>query len=236
MFKKAKIFLYLNLALLLILLLRGFFLYQGLDDRVSVLADHYNRKVKFRAYVCEEKELSYKLQRLKLCLADEKILITRPLYPEYDYGDYLEVYGKLEKPEIFSDFNYPRYLASQDVYGTMYYPKLKILESDLSFKQDLFLKFLKLKKKLKIIINYSLPEPEASLASAIILGYKKSLYSEDRDNFRKAGLSHLMVISGTHISILAGLIFSALIFIGLNRKQSLKLLFLFFIFYTFNWF
>ncbi len=231
MFRKAKVFLYLNLALLLMLLLRGLFIYQGLDNRTSVLAGHYNKKIKFKAYVCQEREVSYKQQRLVLCLADEKILVTRPLYPEYDYGDYLEVYGKLKQPEIFSDFNYPRYLASQDIYATMYYPSIKVLEADLSFKQETFLGVLKLKKKLKTTLNYNLPEPEASLANALILGYKKSLYSEDKDSFRKAGLSHLMVISGTHISILAGLFFSALIFIGLNRKQALRFLFLFFIFY-----
>lgn len=231
MLKKASIFFTINLILLAILSLRGFYLYQSLDSRSSSLQAHYNKKIKFRALVCQEVERTYKQQRITLCKGNERILVSRPLYPEYEYGDYLEVSGKLLKPEIFSDFNYPRYLAWQKIYATMYYPSLRQLPKNLNLSQKFFSAILRFKKSLREHINNLIPEPEASLANALILGYKKGIYSEDSDYFRKAGLSHLIVISGTHISILSALLFGALILIGVSRKRASQAMGLFFIFY-----
>ena len=42
-----------------------------------------------------------------------------PRYPAYDYGDVLQVTGKLEKPPQLDDFDYPEYLAQQGIYSTM---------------------------------------------------------------------------------------------------------------------
>jgi competence protein ComEC len=69
-------------------------------------------------------------------------------------------------------------------------------------------------------INFSLSEPEASLANAIFLGYKKNLPSDLQDNFSKVGISHVMAISGMHIGIISVILMSVLIGFGLKRKHA----------------
>ncbi len=86
-----------------------------------------------------------------------------------------------------------------------------------------------LKDKLRQIINRGLSEPKASLAGAIVLGDKRSVSNNLRQKFSQSGLSHIMAISGLHISILAMLVMNLLLGLGLPRKKAfwLAVLFLF---------
>jgi competence protein ComEC len=50
-------------------------------------------------------------------------LLFVPRFPEYNYGDVLQVKGKLETPQAIEDFDYAGYLANQGIYSTMLSPK-----------------------------------------------------------------------------------------------------------------
>lgn len=56
------------------------------------------------------------------------------------------------------------------------------------------------------VFQQSLPEREAGLIRAVLLGVKSGVGDEDSGNFQKAGVSHLMVVSGLHLSILSAVI------------------------------
>jgi len=147
-----------------------------------------------------------------------KILVTTNLYPNYEYGDEIEFTCELQAPEEFSGFAYDRYLSRYDIYSVCYYPKnlIRLNSAPFSFIGSI----LKIKNKLKETINYGLPANEAGLAQAITLGYKSNISQNLRDNFSKAGLSHIAAISGLHISILAGLLFMACLGLGLPRRGA----------------
>ena len=52
-----------------------------------------------------------------------KLLVTTRPIPEYRYGDYLKVLGLIEPPENFRpDFDYPAYLAKDDIFYTALFP------------------------------------------------------------------------------------------------------------------
>ncbi|HXZ24700.1 MAG TPA: DNA internalization-related competence protein ComEC/Rec2 [Nitrospiria bacterium] len=53
----------------------------------------------------------------------------------------------------------------------------------------------------------SLPAPSAALLSALILGETGRITSDMRDTFTAAGVAHLLSISGSHLALLAGVIF-----------------------------
>ena len=57
-------------------------------------------------------------------------LVRVPRYPEYHYGDRLEVSGLLETPPEFEDFSYRDYLARQGVYSLMRRAKVTLLGQD----------------------------------------------------------------------------------------------------------
>ena len=88
------------------------------------------------------------------------------------------------------------------------------------------LKF-KLKDKLRGIINQGLTEPFAALTKAIILGDKKGLPADLREEFARAGISHLVAISGMHISIIAAMAMLLLLGLGLTRRGAFYLAILF---------
>ena len=74
-------------------------------------------------------------------------------------------------------------------------------------------------------------EPEAGLARGIILGERADIDQKINDNFSRTGLTHLIAISGMNISILAVMAMSALIWLGLWRRQAFYATILFLIIY-----
>ncbi len=218
-------FLYLNLSFIFLVFLYGL-LPGAFSERKleSEIASYNGEKLSFKAFVCEEADLSYKSRRLTLCAGETgkagKVLVTTSLYPSYDYGDFLEVSGKLEAPEIFEGFDYPAYLARYDIYSLLYFPQLKLSSGDLSLAQKTKKKLLDFKQDARLILNQNLPEPEAGLASAMLFGYRRSLEKEDLEIFSQVGLRHLMAISGAHLTIISALLLSTLSFLGLSHRRS----------------
>lgn len=147
-----------------------------------------------------------------------KILVTTNLYPRYNYGNELKITCELQKPEPFQGFSYDRYLARFDIYSVCYYPKINFVSSGRG--GWFYKKVFSLKNKFREIIDYGLSEPEASLTRAIILGDKKGIPNDLREKFASTGVSHIMAISGMHISILAGLVMVMLLNVGLWRKHA----------------
>jgi competence protein ComEC len=147
-----------------------------------------------------------------------KILVTAGIYPRYHYGDELKISCELRAPQEFSGFAYDRYLARYDIYSVCYYPKVTIVNTNQGhwWLRDVYF----LKDKLRLSINSGLTEPAASLARAIILGDKRGISVDLSTAFSRAGLSHVVAISGMHISIIAALVFSLLINIGFKRSQA----------------
>lgn len=156
------------------------------------------------------------------------ILINLAKYPEYHYGDILELKGKLEAVENWSDFRYDRYLARYHIYSTMAWPEVKFLKSS----KDFYSYLLQVKKKIYLTINQALPEPAAGLANALLLGYKNTLDKEDKKTFSCLGLSHVIAISGSHLTLLALIAGNFLALFGFSKVQSFKPVLIFIWLYT----
>lgn len=198
------------------------------------LAFYNGQSLSFIARVCEEADTNYKSRRLTVCAYGKisgKILVTSNLYPEYNYGDFIKLTGELESPPLVDGFDYDTYLARYDIYSVMYYPKIILTNGKLSPAQDVYLGLMKIKWRLKEVIDSNLPEPEAGLADALLLGYKRTLMREDLDIFSRVGLSHMIAISGSHITILSAMIINFLIVSGASRRRALRIIFIFLFLY-----
>lgn len=193
------------------------------NNRRQSLIKYNGQKVRLRGQVIEEIDPGGNSQRLSFMayyLDNKKIsglvLIVLPKYPEYKYGEQLEINGELEEPKNFSEFRYDRYLARYGIYSTMSYPQVKYLTS----VSNIFSILLNIKNKVYQTINSALPEPEAGLANALLLGYKGTLDKEEKTSFSCCGLSHVIAISGSHLTLLSVLAFDFLLAIGLSRRRS----------------
>ena len=158
-----------------------------------------------------------------------KVLIKAGLYPEYQYGDELKITCDLKKPEQIEDFDYPSYLRGKNIYSLCYYPKIKLLASGKG--NFIYQKILVFKNKLKSIIDSSLPEPEASLFSALALGSRGGMTDELNESFKRTGTTHIIAISGSHITLLSGILTSLIFLFISSRKKAFTLTYLVLFFY-----
>lgn len=156
-----------------------------------------------------------------------KILVTTDLYPEYKYGDGLEIECNLKEPEQYKGFAYDRYLSRFNIYSVCYYPRINLAppspsqaEGIMATGNYIYAAIFSFKAKLAGLIDSGLSEPEASLVRPIIFGGQKGLEPAIRDDFQKTGLTHIMAVSGFNISVLAVIVMAALLTIGLSRQRA----------------
>lgn len=143
------------------------------------------------------------------------LLVYAPKYAGYRYGDILELTGKPETPPKFEDFDYRGFLANQQIYTTMLYPKIEVIERDEGSK--LLASLYSLRRSVAESLARSLPEPQAALAQGIVLGKRGNIPSSVKDDFAASGTTHLLAISGVNLSIIAAMLTG--IFIRLFGKR-----------------
>jgi competence protein ComEC len=145
-------------------------------------------------------------------------LIRVPRYPNYRYGDVLKVTGELETPLQFEDFDYKSYLARQEIYSVIYYPRVEVLDHGQGIKPLQWI--YSLRERLSASLARALPEPQGSLAQAILLGLRGNIPDSLYKAFSRTGTAHLLAISGLHISIIIAMLlsFGILVF---GRRRSI---------------
>ncbi len=74
------------------------------------------------------------------------------------------------------------------------------------------------------------PKPSAQLLKALLLGMRQELSPPLRESFRKAGVTHLLALSGMHLAILVSLVGVVLRFLC-NRRWTILLLLVCSLFY-----
>ena len=78
--------------------------------------------------------------------------------------------------------------------------------------------FAKLRKELSGNASVMLPGKEASLVRAMLLGDRGGISPEVDDSFRQSGITHLLVVSGLHMSMVSGIILGFLSLLRLPRR------------------
>jgi len=148
----------------------------------------------------------------------EKILVTVPIYPEYKYGDRVKMKVTLKEPgEIENEgrvFDYGGYLRVRGIWYTSNYTTISLVSGGHGSVIKSFL--FNTKKAFTNSINKVLPEPQSSLLVGLLLGTKQSLGKELLSEFQKTGVSHIVVLSGYNIAIVAGSIMAFFKFLPKN--------------------
>lgn len=122
------------------------------------------------------------------------------------YGDIIEVKGKYEEPESrrnYKGFDYKVYLKTKNILGTLKSTNIKKvshkIENPIEYIES---KSIKLSENLKQKANNILPQEIASIFIGIILGDRTEIPEEAIENFRNANMSHILAVSGMHMSYL----------------------------------
>ncbi len=152
----------------------------------------------------------------------EKIKVTYYGNSNYKLGDYVRVSGTLNIPydnTIFNLFNYRKYLLSNKIYFILYANKIEKVKDNKNIlyeiKNAIYKRINNLKSK--------------DYMKTFILGDKQDLNDEILSSYQENGISHLLAISGMHISLLV-VILSKLL---KKFKHSYFIISIFLIFYAF---
>jgi competence protein ComEC len=171
---------------------------------LSPLESGLGQSVELEGVVIEEPERQEKTLNLYVKTGEDKILVTTNPYSKLGYGDMVQISGKLEAPQAFTtdsgrEFDYPHYLVARGVQYKISYAQVEVKESHKGNPLIAFL--LAQKHRLMDGIELSLTEPQAGLGEGLLLGVKQALGRELTEAFRKAGIIHVVVLSGYNIML-----------------------------------
>lgn len=158
--------------------------------------------IKDKEYIClgtviEEPEYRDTSLRLIVECGGFRMLATVDRFTTVEYLDKVSVKGVVS-PAKFKGYN--------DYY--INFAKVEVISQGSSLVKKLFsLKYSFLNNLKKV-----LGEPHASLAGGLVVGEKSALGQELLDDFRHAGLIHIVVLSGFNITVIADGLMRLLVF------------------------
>jgi len=135
---------------------------------------------------------------------DGLVLVQTARYPEWSYGDELEINGLLERPPELEDFSYRDYLARQGIASIM--RRAQVMRLAQGKGSPFYAVLYGLRAQAQRVIASILPEPQAALLMGILLGVQSTVPKSLMDAFSLTGTTHILVISGFNISIIARLL------------------------------
>lgn len=149
---------------------------------------------------------------------DTKVLVFADNFSDYLYGDQISLVADVVRPSNFLTdrgevFDYQNYLRARGINQVVYRPQLKLISHNNGWRLKGLL--FNLRNNFLAKLRESLSEPNAPLAGGLVLGDKSGLGREVEDNFRLAGVSHIVVLSGYNITIIAETVFKFFIWLHL---------------------
>lgn len=176
-----------------------------LENKYSKISDMPIKEMVTITSDIQEKEYK-KVCTAKIVKSNKKILINIKMsqnIPSIKYGDSLYIEGEFKQPEEarnYKGYNYKQYLKTKKIIGTVELEKAKILKSSNgSFIHNI-------QKYIRDTINGILTDEEGNLLLAILLGDKDKLSEDIQESFKTSNLSHMLAVSGAHVSyIILGL-------------------------------
>lgn len=131
-----------------------------------------------------------------------RVLVWLPRATSVQAGDRLALLARLEAPRDFDGFAYGAYLARQGIGAVASAYAANVVSHRRAAVAD---GLGGLRGWLLAGLNSIVPEPEAALAAGVLLGVRASIAPEVNDAFARAGLTHVVAISGWNIAIVAAL-------------------------------
>ena len=138
------------------------------------------------------------------------------------YGNQISLKGEYTMPtgqRNYGGFDYREYLKTKKIYGTVEaYTDLKcIKQHNINF---VFYNINNISKKIQSNIKNILSEDTQGLFLGILIGYTDEISDETREQFSDSNLSHILAISGAHVSYIIICFTYLLKKVNINKKWS----------------
>ncbi len=147
---------------------------------------------------------------------------------ELEYGDKILIKGEFVEPSEsrnYGGFDYKEYLKSIKIHGTIKADSIEILAKN---SNNLIFTFANnINLKIKENINKLIPEKYSAIFTGLILGDTSKVEEEVNEDFKIANISHVLAISGMHITyIVMGIEFVLKKGIGKRKTRIITIIIL----------
>ena len=229
--KKKKIII---IAICIVTCLLSFLQINNLNNKYNKMYKLDDENIAITGIVCSQiKETDYKYSvnikienKLKLTVyIDKKENVSK-----LEYGNKIAVTGTYKKPtekRNYKGYDYMKYLKTKKICGSLMVDgEVKLIKTKKI--NPIFTIINKLSLIFKQNLKKLLPEQEAELEQGILLGDTSDIESDIKDDFRECNLSHMLAVSGAHLSYLVlgiNTVLSKKAF-GIRRRKILSIIFI----------
>lgn len=229
--KKKKIII---IAVCIVPCLLSFLQINNVNNKYNKMYKLDDENIAITGIVCSQiKETDYKYStNIKL---ENKLKLTVYIDKKEDvskleYGNKISVIGTYKKPterRNYKGYDYMKYLKTKKICGSLIVDgEVKLIKT--KNINPIFTIINKLSLIFKQNLKKLLSEQEAELEQGILLGDTSDIESEIKDDFRKCNLSHMLAVSGAHLSYLVlgiNTVLSKKAF-GIRRRKILSIIFI----------
>lgn len=134
-------------------------------------------------------------------------------FRQVDFNQMVEIEGQLSEPSERRNpgsLDYRKYLRNRGIYRTIRIVPRKASLRVLTAEEggSWWYRFaLYIKDEVLKVIKKTMPYPESSFLGGVLLGLKGGLPAKVTQEFRMTGVSHVLAVSGLHVTIIAGLLY-----------------------------
>lgn len=192
---------------------------------IAEVVSNRTEKERSESYIVKIKNSS--IENVK----NTKIILYTSKGQNLKYGDIIKISGKFSKPDgsrNYKGFDYRNYLKQSKIHGSIYCKNAE----QIGYKNSLMSKIFLLKNKLYITLDAIYKGNTNAFLKGILLGDSSNLDNEIKENFKNSSMSHVLAISGMHVSYVIIGVQAILDKIINSKKLKNYILMLFLIFFV----
>jgi len=234
---------------LLVLLFSGSSLYPLRDNQPKTIAEQLisisdweeiqlkGRVLSVSKNSAGKKRLDVEVKEVDTGVGIYRVKITSRVLWDVDekveLGDEIEIRGTvipISESRNPTAFNYKEFLEKRNIHSQIRADSVLTISTS-----NIFFDWISIRKKALILVDNNFSETTAPIAKALLLGYKNELEGDTRQAFARAGLSHIMAVSGLHVGLVIAPFWLIIPFFWIRKhgtKIGLALLVLILVFYA----
>jgi competence protein ComEC len=163
----------------------------------------YLKKFVLRADTLKHKKATHRVTgRIRVTVSGKGPVLSR--------GDRVVFRSRLRQPRNFNNpggFNYRRYMAFKGLWRTAYTKGSRLRVVQRASSGGPAQQLNDIRRTLAALIDRAGKGPSAAVLKALVIGDRTTISSELRDGFNRAGVGHVLAISGLHVGIVATVAF-----------------------------
>ena len=159
--------------------------------------------------------------------------IDKKLIKDLKYGDKIRFSGEFieaTKQRNYGGFNYKQYLKTLKIYGSIKVEEIEVIASN---QTNLFFRITnEIAFNIKQKIDSFMKKEDAAILKGLLLGDTTEIADEIQENFRISSISHILAVSGMHVTyVIIGI--KMLFESHLGKRKTKFIIIIFLILYTF---